>query len=256
MPWTENPLTPRLGVELSGLTISPDLAEADRKAVYAATARHGVTVIRGQSLGDDDIHDFAASLGDELWEIKLAAYAPTQARGVSPLRNVDDDGNLLPADDWNVQQNRANELWHCDMTFQKPRATLSMLYARIVPPEGGDTQFCDTRLLWESLAPQEAMDGYPPVEWPLVHRDGPSGRTALTMGAYVTMVAGMDEARSQAFHDALLARATVPDHVYTHRWRVGDLLLWDNRCMLHRATAWDLTRHKRDMRGVRLVARN
>lgn len=277
MPWTARPLTPRFGVELSGLTISPALAQTDRRAIYDATADHGVAVIRGQALGDEDIYDLAMSLGDEMWEIQFLAYAPPHARGVIPLRNIDADGKLLAADDWNVQQNRANELWHCDMTFQKPRATLSMLYSRIIPPEGGDTHFCDTRLLWESLSaeekarlaglncthwgvasrrkfgfddmPQEAMDRYPPVERPLVyeHRE----RTALTIGAYVTTVDGMGEA-SEAFHDDLLARATVPENVYIHRWQVGDLLLWDNRCMLHRATPWDLTRHARDMRGVRL----
>ena len=279
MPWTERSLTPRFGVELSGMTISPELGEADRKAVYAATAKHGVTVIRGQSLSDEDIYDFATSIGDELVQVQFLKDAPPHARGVIPLRNIDAEGNLLPADDWNVQQNRANELWHTDLSFQKPRATLSMLYSRIVPPEGGDTQFCDTRLLWESLPareqahlagltcthwgfhsrrkfgladmPQEVIDRYPPVERPLVHPHRPTGRTALTIGAYVASVGGMGD-ESGAFLDEMVARATVPDHVYTHRWRVGDLLLWDNRCMIHRATPWDLSRHPRDMRGVRL----
>ncbi len=277
MPWTERPLTPRFGVELSGLTISSDLSDSARRAIYDLTAEHGVAVIRDQALGDEQIYDLAISLGDEMWESQFLADAPPHARGVIPLRNVDAAGRLLPANDWNVQQNRANELWHCDMTFQKPRATLSMLYARIIPPEGGDTQFCDTRLLWDSMSaqeqsrlanlsaihwgvqsrrkfgfddmPQEAMDRYPPVERPLVypHR----GRTALTIGAYLSSIEGMGEA-SDAFHDDLLARATVPENVYTHRWGVGDLLLWDNRCMIHRATPWNLTAHARDMRGVRL----
>jgi alpha-ketoglutarate-dependent 2,4-dichlorophenoxyacetate dioxygenase len=279
MPWTRKKLAPRLGIELLGLTISPALGPADREAVYAATAEHGVTLIRGQSLRDEDIYDFASSIGDEMVQIQFLKDQPAHARGVIPLRNIDAEGNLLPADDWNVQQNRANELWHTDLSFQKPRATLSMLYARIVPPEGGDTQFCDTRLLWEAMTdderaslsalrcthwgfhsrrkfgftdlPQEALDRYPPIERPLVCPHRPSGRTALTIGAYVASVEGMEDA-SEAFLDDLVARATVPANVYSHRWRAGDLLLWDNRCMIHRATPWDLARHARDMRGVRL----
>jgi alpha-ketoglutarate-dependent 2,4-dichlorophenoxyacetate dioxygenase len=280
MPWTERPLTARLGIELSGLTISAGLGEDDRKAIYDATARHGVTLIRGQALGDEDIYDLATTIGDELVQIQFLKDAPPHARGVIPLRNIDADGKLLPADDWNVQQNRANELWHTDLSFQKPRATLSMLYSRIIPPDGGDTEFCDTRLLWESMSdeerailtglncthwgfhsrkkfgftdlPQEVLDRYPPIERPLIVEHRPSGRTALTIGAYVASVVGMDTERSESLLDELVTRATVPENVYVHRWRVGDLLLWDNRCMLHRATPWDLTAHARDMRGVRL----
>jgi alpha-ketoglutarate-dependent 2,4-dichlorophenoxyacetate dioxygenase len=280
MGWTERELHPNFGVELVGLDLRAGLGASDHGAIYETTRRHGLTVIRGQSLRDEEIHGFFSALGDEMVQMQFLQDQPPHARGVIPLRNIDDEGRLLPPDDWNVQQNRANELWHTDLTFQKPRATISLLYARTVPPEGGDTHYCDTRPFWESLGgeerrrlerlrcvhwgfhsrrkygftdmPPEALDRYPPIERPLVIEQPGTGRKALTIGSYAASVVGLDEREGERLLDDLLARATVAANVHSHRWRVGDLLLWDNRCMLHRATPFDYARHARDMRAARL----
>jgi alpha-ketoglutarate-dependent 2,4-dichlorophenoxyacetate dioxygenase len=280
MPWTQRRLTGRVGIELLGEQIGPALSAADRQAARDATAEHGVTVIRDQQLSDEAIHDFFVSLGGKIVEPQAQDGVPPATRGVMPLGNVGEDGKLLPADDWNVQQNLANELWHTDMTFVTPRATFSLLYSLTVPPEGGNTEFCDTRLFWESLSadeqqrlsalrcahsvihsrrkfgftewPPELVDRYPPVERPLVMVQPATGRTALTLAAYIQRVEGMTEAESEALVEDLTARATVPDNVYSHRWRAGDLLIWDNSCMMHRARPFDMTVHARDLRAARL----
>ena len=280
MPWTERRLSERVGIELTGERIAPGLSQADREAVRDATARHGVTVIPGQDLSDEDIYDFVASFGDKIVEVETAEGVPPHSRGVMPLGNVDKDGNILPADDWNVQQNLANELWHTDMTFVSPRASFSLLYGKTVPPEGGNTEFCDTRLFWETLPdaerarlsrltcahsvlhsrrkygftewPQEVIDRFPPIARPMVNVQQSPGRTALPLAAYIQSIDGMTAEQSEALVEDLTARATVPANVYSHRWRAGDLLLWDNRCMMHRATPFDMTAHARDLRAVRL----
>jgi alpha-ketoglutarate-dependent 2,4-dichlorophenoxyacetate dioxygenase len=280
MGWVERKLHPRFGVELEGVQVNFRLSETEYRAIYAATALHGVTLIRGQELSDEQIYDFVSALGDKLVQIQFLKDQPPHARGVIPLRNTDVDGNVLPADDWNVQQNRANELWHTDLAFQKPRASLSLLYAKVIPPSGGNTEYCDTRLFFEALPaqeqdelqrlscthwgfhsrkkfgftdmPQEALDRYPPVDRPLVIEQPGTGRRALTIGSYAASIVGQDPVQSEALLERLLERATVPENVYSHRWQVGDLLLWDNRCMLHRATPFDYASFPRDMRAVRL----
>ena len=278
MPWTERKLTERVGVELTGARVGRALSAEDRRAVYDATARYGVAVLPGQDLSDDDIYDFAASLEDEVVEVENLAGVPESR--VMPLGNVDCDGNLLPVDDWVLQQNRANELWHIDLTFMTPRATISMLYGRVVPPEGGDTEFCDTRLLWEALSEPErerlrgmtcwhsiihsrrkygfddwtpeALERFQAVRRPMVQPQPRTGRTALTLASHIQAIDGLSGAETLALVDDLTARAAVPENIYSHHWSAGDLLLWDNRCVMHRARPFDLASHARDVRAIRL----
>lgn len=272
------PLTELVGAEMTGANVAKNPA-ASATSVYDAVVQYGVLVLRDQhGLSDGDIHDFAVSLPGEIVPLKIPFGKQHVATGVVSLTNVAADGNLLEANDANVLQNRANELWHSDLTFQYPRASLSMLYARQVPIEGGDTEFCDTRLLWDILAEDERRQldqlvclhsgahsrrkyglagweqdapGYSPVERPMTLQHPDTGRIALSIGSYVQCVGDLDEARSQALLDGLLARATIARHVYAHRWRADDLLIWDNRSMLHRARPADPAM-ARDMRALRL----
>jgi len=279
MPWTERKLTERVGIELTGLRLGPDLPAADRKAVYDATVRHGITVLPGQDLSDDDIYEFAASLEDEVVDVRNFEGVPDSP--VTPLGNIDLYGNRVPVDDWILQQNRANELWHIDLTFMTPRATISMLYGHIVPPEGGETEFCDTRLLWEAMSDserdrlrslncwhsiihsrgrygfdnwtQEARDRlHDAIPRPMVQPQPATGRTALTLASHIQAIDGLSSEEALALVDDLTERATIPKNVYSHRWTAGDFLLWDNRCVMHRARPFDLVAHDRDVRAIRL----
>jgi alpha-ketoglutarate-dependent 2,4-dichlorophenoxyacetate dioxygenase len=278
MSWSERKLTPGFGVELSGLRIGPDLPRANRAAVYEAVVQHGVVVVPGQSLSDDDLFEFADSIGTVNPAPKVTGVPPTR---ILPLSNVDESGKLLPADDWWMRQNLANELWHLDLTFMRPRATISLLFGRTVPPHGGNTEFCDMRLAYEALPAEDRarLDGltayhsimhsrstygfnewseedqrrFPPVPRPLVNRHAENGRKALLLASHISAVGDLGAEETATMMRDLTARATVPQNIYSHRWSAGDLLLWDNRSVMHRATPFDVAHHPRDMRAVRLI---
>jgi alpha-ketoglutarate-dependent 2,4-dichlorophenoxyacetate dioxygenase len=278
MAWRERKLTDGFGVELSGQLIEPALPQGERDAIYAAAMRYGVVVIPGQSLSDDALHDFAGTLGRVFAAPKVEGVPPTK---VLPISNVNEAGEQLPPDDWWVRQNMANELWHVDNTFMRPRATLSFLYGREVTPVGGNTEFCDMRLAWEALPgaeqarlerltahhsimhsratygfeewSREEQKRFPPIPRPLVALHEESGRKSLLLASHIADIEGMARDEGAALVRELTARATVTEHCYAHRWIQGDLLLWDNRCIMHRATPFDLAKHRRDMRGLRLM---
>src|SRR5579862_8473565 len=107
MAWSERPLTDRFGVALSGLVIGSDLPQADRMAIYDGVVEHGVVVVTGQSMSDDDIFDFASSIGAVTPSPRMSGVPQDR---VLPIGNVDAEGKLLPPENWSVKQNQANEL--------------------------------------------------------------------------------------------------------------------------------------------------
>jgi alpha-ketoglutarate-dependent 2,4-dichlorophenoxyacetate dioxygenase len=278
MAWTARKLTPRFGVALDGLNVAAGVSEVECEQLRAAVYEYGIVLLPGQSVDDDALFEFAEAMGEILHAPNVTGVPASR---VLALTNLDENGNLRSADDVWVKRNQANVQWHADMTFTRPRASISILHGRIVTTENGNTEFCDMRLGWESLAATEQAElasltavhtlwqsrrktgtdkgfneddrrRYPPVERPLVERHAPSGRTALMLGSSIASVGRLDETESAAFLAELTARTTPPAHVYSHRWTAGDLLLWDNRCVLHRATDYDVATQPRDLRAVRL----
>lgn len=278
MGWTERRLTPAVGLALDGVRADQGLSAAQRERIRAAVCEHGVVVLPGQSLDDEALYAFAEAIG-EVVPAPNVTGVPTSR--VLALTNLDENGRLRPADDVWVRRNQANEQWHADLSFMRPRASISILYGRTVTTENGNTEFCDMRLAWEALpadeqaalAPltarhtlwqsrrkygtdkgfsEEDRKRYPPVVRPLVDTHRPSGRKALMVGSNIAGVGGLDEAASADLLARLTERAAVPAHIYSHRWSKGDLLLWDNRCVLHRAAAYDVATQPRDLRAVRL----
>jgi alpha-ketoglutarate-dependent 2,4-dichlorophenoxyacetate dioxygenase len=278
MAWTRRKLTEHFGVELSGQALGPALPMAERRAVYDAVTQHGVVVLPGQELTDEDIDDFASSLGAP---IKIPPGANEEPVAVRPFGNLDKDGNFIPRDSAYGLNQLANMMWHIDSTYQKPRATLSMLFGVVIPPEGGNTDFCDMRRAWDMLSPEEqaeldgltahhsiahsrALAGF--TDWPEgyddllqkiprplvgVHPD--TGRKALLTASHIETLTGKSTEETTRFVAELIRRATVPENCYSHRWAKGDFLLWDNRCVMHRATPFQEDRDVREMRTVRLM---
>jgi alpha-ketoglutarate-dependent 2,4-dichlorophenoxyacetate dioxygenase len=277
MYWRRRRLNERFGIELTGMEIGPAAPRAALVEVREAAWEFGVAVLPGQALSDQDLLDFAGALG-EVYPMPSSDYGSTAVTG---LTNMDAEGNILPADHRSLQMTLANELWHTDSTFMRPRVTLSMLFAQTIPPEGGETEFCDTRVLYESLTPQEqarfegltathwfvhsrTLSGltdwteeeqarWPLVDRALVHLHRESGRKAVCLASHIAHLSGLDDDEAQGLVDELTRRATQPDRVYAHGWSVGDLLIWDNRCMMHRGRPYDRRRHRRNMRTVRLM---
>ncbi|MDB5453278.1 MAG: tfdA-like [Caulobacteraceae bacterium] len=268
-------LHPLFGAEIRGVSIGRDLPPAERRAIHEAVTTYGVAVIRGQALSDEDLGEFAMSLG-QTW--RREGLTQTD-RGVFRLSNMAADGGLLPVDDRSIRANLANELWHTDGTFAQPGASVSLLHSRVIPPEGGDTEFCDTRVAYEALdeamrqriaslvgrhsfAHSRAQTGYTEftaerraasVPHRLVRPHAASGRTALCLASHICEIEGLTPDATADLLDALNATATAPERVHVHSWRVGDLVMWDNRCTMHRVRPYAMTVHPRDMRSVRLV---
>lgn len=280
MAWTRRPLHPGFGVELGGLDLSEALSAADRAALLAEVARAGVVLIRGQAMDPERMGRFVRGFGDE-----LLMSIPTQRAktgDVYRVSNLSPEGEILPPDDALILQNLANELWHADMTYIRPRATVSMLYGRVIPAEGGETQFCDTRRAYERLSQADkdrlgamtashsvihtrTATGYTawteaelktygvPVERPVVIPHAQSGRSALCLASYICGFSGLGEADSKALLQRLMDQATEPEEVYTHRWRVGDFVMWDNRCTMHRLRPYDYRTQARELLTTRLI---
>jgi alpha-ketoglutarate-dependent 2,4-dichlorophenoxyacetate dioxygenase len=278
MPWTERKLTDRFGVVLAGKEIGRALSPIDTGALYDAIMRFGLVVIPAQmELSDDEIHAFAASLGSVMPTPSLSNVPKGK---LLPISNLDEHGKIKPADDWYVRSNMANELWHVDLSFVRPRALISILYGRVVPPAGGNTEFCDLRLAYEALSPEDKgrlatltgqhlishsrrsygfdalnedeLAKFPAIARPLVNLHEESGRHALLLASHICELSGYSAEESATMLRELTAQATVPENCYSHRWKAGDLLLWDNRCVMHRATPFDVVTHARDLRAVRL----
>jgi alpha-ketoglutarate-dependent 2,4-dichlorophenoxyacetate dioxygenase len=267
------PLHPLFGAEALG----GELGDPESAApIEAAVGRYGLVLVRDAGLDDAGLARFAARFGP----LQNMSRDPDAPREVIRVTNIAEDGRLKRADDATRRQHDANLLWHVDSSFLSPGATYSFLHARIVPEAGGDTEFFDARVAWEALGPDRRADlaplvaahsilhsmrragvetpafsaaSAPPIRRKLVRRHGPSGRDALVIPSHVERIEGLDYEQGQALIVELTAIAAAPERVYRHRWCAGDLLIWDNRCVLHRATPYRAFEAPRDLRSCRVL---
>ena len=253
--------------------VSPSMA-AD---IRAAMDVHGVLVFPGQHLGEDQQMAFAQAMGPlELGfrKIKTGAHR-LKYNELADISNVTPDGSIAGRDHTKIVSNLANQLWHSDSSFQKPRAKYSMLSASVLPALGGETEFSDLRMAYDSLPEwrqaliagknaihsalhsrfmlgdtqytPEQISMFPPVVWPLVQTDPNTGRKILYVGVHACEVQGMGLAEGRLLLQDLLEHATQRPFVYTHHWQVGDLVMWDNTATVHRGRYFDLA-ERRELR--------
>jgi alpha-ketoglutarate-dependent 2,4-dichlorophenoxyacetate dioxygenase len=271
-----NPLHPLFAAELIGADAARPTAEVVA-LVEDLMREHAVLCIRDQGHIDDEQHlAFARAFGP----LELPGHKPHNggrvAFGLYDVSNLTIDGEIADADSPRARISKGNELFHADSSFNDLPSKWSMLRGVIVTPEGGETETIDMRAVYAALpaATKQRIAGlraqhnyfhsrrkagaevdesgnplapYMRAEHPVV-RTSASGRPTLFVGAHTERIVGMDEAESQALIDELIAFATQRRFVYAHQWRQGDILIWDNRCTLHRGTEYDYRRHKRDMR--------
>ena len=187
---------------------------------------------------------------------------------VSLLSNVDAGGTVAKPDDKLGLFLKGNRFWHTDSSFKKVGAKASLLRAVEVPASGGDTEWADMRAAWDALdaatqrrlegltavhsyawsqgqqiggatiLTQREWDALPPVEHPVVRTHPATGRKSLYVGRHASHVVGMDVEEGRALLRELTANACQPPRIFRHHWRAGDLVLWDNRCVLHRGHPW------------------
>jgi alpha-ketoglutarate-dependent 2,4-dichlorophenoxyacetate dioxygenase len=270
------------GVEIHGADLHHPPDRGLVTGIEAAMAEHAVVVLRDQRISDEEQIRFSRAFGPLELPPHMGMKRPERhdlQRRISPemydVSNLDSKGDFLPAESLRTISNRANEEFHTDSSFNALPTKWSLLSGRIVPPTGADTLYVDTRAVYDALpaalkvkAEDAVAEHYfwktrgragflvtdamlramPPVPQKVVRVLAESGRKALLIGNHATHVIGWPLDEGQAFLDELNAFATRPEFIYTHKWHTGDLVIWDNRCTLHRATPYDAFKYKRDLR--------
>jgi alpha-ketoglutarate-dependent 2,4-dichlorophenoxyacetate dioxygenase len=278
MPITVQAVTPGFAAEVGDVDLGRPLSTDDIAAIKAAFTKYAVLVFPDQAFSDESHLDFARHFGP----LETSVFAIRQDHKMRLHPNMADVGNLdaedriLKADDRIRLYQLGNRLWHTDSSFKRLPAYCSILHGRSIPPVGGHTEFADLRAAYDALP--EATKGriaglvaehslltsraklgftdfdeterkaFEPVPQVLVRRLQDSGRMSLYLASHAGMIRGMAKAQAEKLLKELIDHATQRQFVYTHRWRVNDLVMWDDRCTMHRGLEFDDQRYKRDMR--------
>lgn len=266
------PLTPVFGARVTGLSVRDGLAEADIAALDRALDEFSVLHLPGQPVTDEEQVAFTARFGPLEETLPGAVGAGSK---VARMSNYLPDGTLKDPNGQSALFTRANNFWHTDSSFKPVPARASMLSAREVATTGGDTEFASTRASYEALAPAmkakvEGLIAYhdiahsrlklspdavtaeqrakmPPVPQALVRTNPRTGRKSLLIGSHICRIEGMADDEAEALNAELVALATRPGHTYRHKWTAGDIVVWDNRAVLHRGLPYDEVADRRLM---------
>jgi alpha-ketoglutarate-dependent 2,4-dichlorophenoxyacetate dioxygenase len=267
--------------EVAGIDLGQPIDRAAVRAIWEAIDRYAVLVLHDQHLDDAQLRDFARNFGK--LEIGRSAAEGGKRRLALPeigdISNLDEDGRLRGRDDRRRLDSLGNRIWHTDASYMPVPVVLGMLYAVAVPPAsalgGGETEFADMRAAYDLLpeATKAVIDGlvaehdvfwsrgqigfteflpgerekYPPSRQRLVRRHPGSKRKTLYLSAHASHIVGWPMPEGRILLYDLNLHATRPEFVYSHKWRVGDLVIWDNRCTMHRGRPHDDS-HPRDLR--------
>jgi alpha-ketoglutarate-dependent 2,4-dichlorophenoxyacetate dioxygenase len=265
------PLHPTLGAELRGVDLTRPVLPEVFAEIEAVFNRYGILVFPEQPLSDEQQLAFSRLLGPLEVNPNYAGAKMRLRSDVADISNLDAEGRVLARDDRRNLFNLGNQLWHTDSSFKRIPAKCSLLSAREVPTRGpmggGETEFADMRAAWDALPEEKKrqLDGLivehsifrsrsqigfanfndeifkqlPPVPQALVRHHPASGRTSLYLASHASHIIGWPVEEGRALIEELIAFATQPRFVYQHRWAVGDLVIWDNRCTMHRGRPYD-----------------
>jgi len=267
------PISPDFAAELGGFDLAAPIDDATVDAIRSAIDRYAVVVFRDQRLTDAQLRDFAARFGP--LEIGRAAARPGRRRLAIPqigdISNLDADHKVRALDDRRRLDSLGNRLWHTDASYMPIPVVLGMLHAVTLPPcspfGNGETEFADMRAAYDALSqatkdaidpliaehdvfwsrgqigftefPQGEREQYPPSPQRLVRLHPGSQRKTLYLSAHASHIVGWPVADGRLLLLDLSAHATQRAFVYRHEWRVGDVVIWDNRCTMHRGRAHD-----------------
>jgi alpha-ketoglutarate-dependent 2,4-dichlorophenoxyacetate dioxygenase len=280
MPLTFRQLHPHFFAEVSPVDLRGVTDAATLEEIRSGMDRYGVLVFHDQPFTDEDQLAFARRFDGEL-HMKTGAAAVHKSRlgneALSDISNLDEDGEIMASDDRRRMYVLGNRLWHTDASFQDPAGRYSMLHARVVPPVPADTQFADMRAAYDALpdemkarvadlrvhhsiahsrktlgfefsAEEEAkLEG---AVHPLVRELPGAGRRSLYLASHASRILDWQLPEERLLLGDLAEHATRDEFTYTHSWKVGDLVIWDNRATMHRGLAYDDTRYKRELRRV------
>jgi alpha-ketoglutarate-dependent 2,4-dichlorophenoxyacetate dioxygenase len=275
---TITPICPHVGARVAGVDLAVPLDDEVFQRIFDALQQHSVLVFEDQRLTDEQQMAFSRRFGPLETTIRSIGQERRLHENLVDLSNVDPDHDerLMGWSDRRMVYQTGNQLWHTDSSFKPVPAMASLLSGREVPPEGGETEFSSMRHAFATLpgSTTQRLEGrvavhsilysrstiarglfnpehehaLPPVRQALVRANPVHGRKSIYIGSHAWYVEGLPHEESRRLLDDLLAHTTRPELVYRHRWRQWDLVMWDNRCVLHRGRPWDAARHRRVMR--------
>jgi alpha-ketoglutarate-dependent 2,4-dichlorophenoxyacetate dioxygenase len=279
MPVSIRPLHPVFAGEVAGVDCRQPLDAETVAAIETGMDRYAVLVFRGQELSDAEQIAFTRHFG-ELENYNTPGHIRRRGDqrlgpGIADFSNLDRTGEIMSAQDRVWFFKLADRLWHSDSSFRSAPAKYSLLSGRVIPSWGANTEFADMRAAYDALDPRtkseiedlvcehslaysreaigfteltdEERDAFAPVRHPLVRSHPATGRKSLFLAAHAGAIVGWTKPEARMFLRDLIEHATRPGFVYSHQWRVHDLLMWDNRTTMHRARRFD----RNEVRDVR-----
>ncbi len=257
-----HPLHADFGVEVTGVDLTKISPDEGYPGVRDLFERFSLLLFRGQSLDDADI----VRLGRMFGPVEDRKDTADGAFVVPKVSNRQAHNALGRASDDQLLNLKANQLWHTDSTFLPVPALANIITARVLPSQGGETELVSTRAAWRrlpdemkarvkdavvwhryahsrakidpALAEHDLFARWPDQAWYALWRNPVTGEDALYLASHAYGIDGIPQAEGEALIDTLIEEATLPEHVYAHKWRVGDVLIWDERATLHRGTPW------------------
>ena len=258
------PIDATLGATVTGVELGAPLGDEVFEEIHAAWLEHAVLVFPGQFLDEESHTAFSLRFGglERMFDLRGDG-----ANVFANLSNVRKDGTLVEPQGSHALYLKGNSYWHTDSSFKRVPAKASLLSAQQVPDEGGETEFADMRAAWDRLdsnvkarlegkvavhsyhysqgkvggldvMSKTDLDNLPPVEHPVVKTHPETGRKSLFIGRHASHLVGEEVAASRGLLETLCEEACRPPRVFSHRWEKGDLVMWDNRCVLHRGCAY------------------
>ena len=272
------PLHRHVVAAASGVDLGALEDRATLEQIRAGMDRFGVLVFHGQRLSDPEQLAFSRRFDGELHTRTGSAALQKSRLGTeafADISNLDETGQLLQAGDRRRMYALGNRLWHTDASFQNPPGRYSMLSARVIPPVPADTEFADMRAAYDAL-PDETKAKIEGLEvehsivhsrrtlgfefseseadllrgavHPLVRTNPRTGRKSLYLASHASHIVGWPVPEGRLFLQDLMEHATQREFVFAHRWRVDDLVIWDNLATMHRAKAFEDTKYRRELR--------
>ena len=272
-------LEEHIGAEVRGIDITSPIDAETFEQLRGALCEYAVLVFHDQNITNEQQVAFSEGFGP--LEMTMANDPIGHGGAIGVISNLDANGDIIPPEDSRTLYTVANTLWHSDGSFKRVPLRGSLLSAKIVPPEGGETEFASLTAAYAALPNQKKVDiegliaehslansraqiapnlmsnafqkDTPPVNQRLVRTIPETGKKALLVGSYTTRIDGLPIEEGKALLKALLEWATQPQFVYRHTWRVNDLVVYDNRCCLHRGRSWERGRYKRVLHRTTLA---
>lgn len=271
------PLHAEFGARISGVDLSRPLDDPEFDQIDLAINQHSLLLFENQQMNDAAQLDLTRRFG-QLEEEHVSYYSRGEITYIGRVGNIDTAGNKVSARQ--IKSSTGNEMWHSDSSFREIPAMYSILFAYEVPDEAGETEFASARAAYRRLdqATRERTAGkvgihdyiysrtrvgedavtqsqrtfMHPVRQRLVRQNPVTGDRNLFVGSHVKAIEGIPDDEAKALIERLIDEVTRPQSVYRHRWQAGDLVIWDNRCILHRGCGYDAEKYRRRMHQTRV----